>query len=219
MDLKEILGEELAGKLSASTDETVKQAITKLTSAKLMIGDATSYVLKADFNEKNEALKQSKELIKKHEADLEDLKAKAAGSTTLQQQITELQAANKAEKTRYESELNKERKSLAIKASLMNAGVNSETARNLLAKQFDIEKLELDDKGEVKGIVDLLKPIKDDPAFKSMFGTIKAQGQEHQDGTPPEGLFTREQVKEHGSDKQWMSQNFEKVQKSMSAWS
>jgi hypothetical protein len=218
MDLKEILGVELADKLSASNDETVKQAITKLTGAKLIINDGTMFP-KHVYDELDGKYKQSKELIKKHEADLEDLKAKAAGSTTLQQQITELQTANKAEKTRYESELNKERKSLAIKASLMNAGVNSETARNLLAKQFDIEKLELDDKGEVKGIVDLLKPIKDDPAFKSMFGTIKAQGQEHQDGTPPEGLFTREQVKEHGSDKQWMSQNFEKVQKSMSAWS
>lgn len=185
MELKELLGEDLAVKLSAMTDETVKTAISKLTTAKIMLGDPTTFVPKSEFNEKNEALKAARETIKKHETDLEGLKAQAVGSTTLQQQITDLQNANKAAKAEFDANLLKERKSLAVKSALMGAGVNDETARNLLSKQFDIEKLELDDKGEVKGIVDLLKPLKDNVAFKSMFGTVIMQGQEHQDGLNP----------------------------------
>lgn len=183
MELKEIFGEELAGKLSASQDEIVKQAIAKLSTSKLLVGDATSYVPKSEFNEKNEALKAAKELIKKHETDLEKLKGDAAGNTTLQTQISELQRANKAEKEAYELRVVKTQKEFAIKSSLLNAGVNDETARNLLSKQFDVEKIELDDKGEVKGIIDLIKPIKENPAFKSMFGTVVLQGQAHQDGS------------------------------------
>jgi hypothetical protein len=194
MELKELVGEELATKLVAMTDETVKQAISKLTTAKLLVGDATSYVPKSEFNEKNDALKAAKELIKKHETDLEGLKGKLAGSESSQAEITRLQNENKAAKAEYNSNLAKERKGLALKSSLMSAGVNDETARNLLSKQFDIEKLELDDKGEVKGIIDLIKPIKENPAFKSMFGTVVLQGQQHQDGssaTPISQLETK----------------------------
>jgi hypothetical protein len=191
MELKELIGEELATKLVAMPDETVKQAISKLTTAKLMIGDATSFVSKSDFNEKNEALKAAKELIKKHEADLEDLKGKAAGSVTLQAQITELQNANKTAKAEYDASIAKERKSLALKSSLLSAGaVNDDKALTLLSKLFDVDKIELDDKGEVKGIIDLIKPIKENAVFKSMFGAVVLQGQQHQDGSSPSSVLS-----------------------------
>jgi hypothetical protein len=196
MELKELVGEELAGKLSAMTDETVKSAITKLTTSKLMIGDSKTLIPIHEFNEKNEALKVSKELVRKYETDLEDLKQKAAGSVTLQQQITELQSANKAAKTEFDASQIKLKKTFAVKTALLNAGVNDEEARNLLSLKFDIEKIELDDKGEVKGIVDILKPMKENPSFKGMFGTVRMQGQEHRDGTSSTGdYFTLEQIK------------------------
>lgn len=186
MELKDLVGEELAAKLSAMTDETVKQVISKLTTTKLMVGDSKTLIPIHEFNEKNDALKVSKELNKKYETDLEDLKQKAAGSVTLQQQITELQNANKTAKAEFDLNQSKLKKSFAVKTALLNAGVNDEEARNLLSLKFDIDKIELDDKGEVKGIVDILKPMKENPSFKGMFGTVRMQGQEHQVGLSPD---------------------------------
>ncbi|MBE3139998.1 MAG: phage scaffolding protein [Thermoplasmata archaeon] len=219
MDLKEIVGEELAGKLSASQDELVKQVIAKLSTAELMVGNSKTLIPLHVFNEKNDALKASKDLVKKFEDDLKVLKDASAGNTTLQTQISELQRANKAAKDEYELSQIKNKKALAVQLALVSAGVNDEKARNLLSREFDTEKIELTETGEVKGIVDLLKPIKDNPSFKSMFGTIKIVGQEHQEAGAPEGaFFTREEVKNHEGDRSWMDSNFTKVQKSMASW-
>jgi hypothetical protein len=194
MELKELVGEELATKLVAMTDETVKQAISKLTTAKLLVGDATSYVPKSEFNEKNDALKAAKELIKKHETDLEGLKGKLAGSESSQSEITRLQNENKAAKAEYESGLNKNKKLLTLTQMLINAGATEEDQRALLIPQFDIDKLEFDDKGELKGVVDKVNAMKAKPVGKGLFGTVVLQGQQHQDGssaTPISQLETK----------------------------
>ncbi len=182
MELKDILGEELTGRVTSSTDDLIKEVIGKLTTAKLIIGEAKDFVPKSEFNEKNELVKAQKAQLEKASTDLEGLKEKAAGNATLQQTITDLQNTNKAVKIEFEANQVKTKKEFALKASLLNAGVNDEKARNLLSREFDLDKLELDDKGEVKGIIDLLKPIKENAAFKSMFGTTRMVGQEHIQG-------------------------------------
>jgi len=186
MELKEILGEELAGKVSASADELVKQIVTKLGSTKLILGDATTHVPKSEFNEKNEALKAAKELIAKNENDLKTLKDAAAGNVTLQTQITDLQRANKAAKEEADASQLRTKKTFALKEALMNAGVGDPEARNLLALKFDIEKMELDEAGVPKGFLDQLKPIKENKAFAGMFGTTVIVGQEHAGGESPD---------------------------------
>jgi len=185
---KEILGEDLANQVTTSTDVTLKAVVEKLKGVKILLGDATTWVPKSEFNEKLEALKAAKEQIKGHEDALKVLNEKAAGNTALQSQIAELQRTNKEAKDRFEADALRAKKSLALSIALMDNGVGDPAARELLSKSFDVDKLELDETGKPKGLDVLLKPMKENPAFKGMFGTVRMAGQEHVIGDVVEPL-------------------------------
>ena len=63
---------------------------------------------------------------------------------------------------------------------MLNSGVEDAEARNLLAPKF--ANIEVDDKGELKGFEEALKPIKENKAFTGMFGKIVITGAEHENG-------------------------------------
>jgi hypothetical protein len=182
MELKEIFGEELANQLTISTDATAKAVIAKLATAKLIAGDATMFVPKSEFNEKNELVKSLKAQIATADENLKAIKAEAESLPVLKAKITEMQTAAHAERTQFETAQAKAKKSTALLVALMDNGVSDPTARDVLSKTFDIDKLELDESGKPKGFDLLLKPIKENMAFKGMFGTVKMVGQEHQHG-------------------------------------
>jgi hypothetical protein len=219
MDLKEMLGEELLTKLTAVQDESVKSAISKLAEKKVIVDDG-KLIPKAVFDEEREKGKALKGQIDQFKADFESLKAKNAGNEGLSQQITELQKAQKEAQAKFDADRLSDKKAFAVKEALLNEGVADERARNLLAREFDLAKVDLDDNGKVKGFSEAIKPIKESNAFKSLFTTVGMKGTEHNKGSESEGeLFTKEQVKAHDGDKTWMTANFEKVQKSIASWS
>lgn len=215
MELKELLGEELATKASSSTDETLKLVVAKLTTTKLMLGDPTTLIPKSEFNEKIELVKSLKAQIAKHEEDLKTLKTEAETVPTLKGKITEIQEANKAERQKFEADQLKMKKETALLVALMDNGVGDPQARQTLAKTFDVEKLELDESGKPKGIETLLKPMKENPSFKSMFGTPRMVGQEHNRGQESGEFFTREEILSHEGDMAWMTANLKKVNESL----
>lgn len=185
MDLKEIFGEELANQLSVSGDATVKQIVAKLTEKKLILDDG-KLVPQYRVKELTDKIDAQEKQIKKSEEDLRTIKVEAENVPVLKSKISEIQAMNKAERESFDAAQSKSKKSTALLVALMDSGVTDPTAREVLSKNFDVDKLELDETGKPKGFDALLKPIKENPVFKTMFGTPRMVGQEHQDGRSAE---------------------------------
>jgi hypothetical protein len=178
MELKEIFGEELANQLTTSTDATVKQIVAKLGEKKLLIDDG-KLVPQYRVKELTDEITAHKVQLKKNEDDLKELKEKAGGNAGLTEQISALQKANKQAKDEFDAAQAKAKKSTAVLVALMDGGVSDPTARDVLSKTFDIDKVELGADGKPIGFDALLKPLKENLAFKAMFGTVKMVGQEH----------------------------------------
>ncbi|MFA5196749.1 MAG: phage scaffolding protein [Bacteroidales bacterium] len=160
---------------------------------------------------------------KEHEKQLKDLKKAADGNPELQKQIEDLQKSNKdkdvqIEKIKEDSAKNEQKlvKTLKLKEHLLNSEVYDAQARELLVKNFDIEKLEIGEDGKIKGFDELLKPIKENKTFSGFFGKEIVQGNEHQNGGDPEftgEYFTEEQL--NSMTQKDMVENYDKVQKSI----
>lgn len=168
--LNEVLGKEL-----------YEQVIAKLGDKKVILDDG-SFIPKYRLDEKIEESKHLKSTNEKYEADINALKPLVAGNDTLAKQIADLQVENKKKDAEFLASQSKIKKSFAVKEALMNAGVADAEARELLSFKFDIDKVELDEKGQPKGFDEAVKPMKDNPSLKGLFGTKKMKGQEHNDG-------------------------------------
>ncbi len=126
---------------------------------------------------------------KDYDKQLKDLKKAAEGNTELQSQIQALQDENKEknsllERTKEDFSKNEQKlvKTLKLKEHLLNSEVYDAQARDLLVKNFDIEKLEIGEDGKIKGFDELLKPIKENKTFSGFFGKEIVQGNEHRNG-------------------------------------
>lgn len=168
--LEELLGAELYA-----------QVATKLGEKKLLIDDG-SFIPDHRFKEKVAEVKALKDAKAQVEADLEKLKPLTINNEALTAQVAQVKADSEARTAKYEAEQARVRKAFAIKESLMNAGASDPEARDLLALKFDIEKVELDEKGNVKGFDEMVKPMQDSPSLKNLFGKTKIKGQEHNEG-------------------------------------
>lgn len=222
MDLKTILGEDLAGKLSASADDLAKQVITKLTTAKILVDNGAAekpeWIPAHRLAEVTAEKRTEQDRAKKLEDDIRAIKLEADNIPTLKAKITEMQTANTAAKAQYEAEQLKSKKSSALMIALMDNGVNDPAARELLAKSFDIEKIELDEAGKPKGFDALLKPIKEHQSLKGMFGQTRMIGQQHIEGDNLDGeYFTREQIDAMPLS-EMTGKTLEKVNKSVANW-
>jgi hypothetical protein len=168
--LKEILGDLFTADVEA-----------KLTaSGKKVLVDSKNFIPLEKYDAEHEKVKALEERIIAYEADMKTLKKAAEGNADLQSQIATLQENHKTEKealTKREKEIEK---SFKIKEALLNSGVEDAEARNLLAPKF--ANIEVDDKGELKGFEEALKPIKENKAFTGMFGKIVITGAEHENG-------------------------------------
>ncbi len=190
MELKEILGEELYGKITAKLEADLSKQLTDTFTAKnLILNDPNKVIPIHRLNEEIEKNKNFKAQVDQYKTDIDNLKTANAGNEALTRQITELQKAQKDAQTKYDADVLKNRKTLALNLALMSEGVGDEKARNALVREFDLEKVELEQDGKVKGFSDMIKPYKESLAFKSMFGTVKVAGQEHQTGAPTDGEF------------------------------
>ena len=182
-EIKKLLGDVLYG-----------QIVEKLGDKQLFMYDKGQSVVIDDGKmiptyRLDEVLEQKKglqTLLDQGEKDLKSLKKLAEGNTGLTEQIETLQKQGKDAKVAFEQAELQIKKSFALKEALMNAGVVDSEARDLLSLKFDASKIELDDKGKVKGFDDMVKPIKESKVFSGMFGETKLAGQQHGQGGSPE---------------------------------
>lgn len=172
--LNEILGSEL-----------FEQVKTKLGDKKLILDDG-KIIPKHRFDEINDALKSQKELVKSYDEKVKNLESLANGNEDLKKSIQTLQTQIAEKQAEFSAMEIKTRKSFAVKEALLNSGVADAEARELLAMKFDVEKIELDEIGRVKGFDDLVKPLKDNATLKNLFGQTFVAGQEHQRGNNPD---------------------------------
>lgn len=231
-NLKEVVKEKL-GDMYTPEIETKLGDVKVLTDpknfiplSKLDVANETIKTLREEIQNKE---KFYEETLTAKEKDLKDVKKKAEGNEELVKQIDELQKSYKAEKEARESEREAEKaktleretlikKTYSLKAQLMNAGIEDETAREILSKIFDLSKLELDENEKLKGFDDLLKPIKENPVFAPMFGKEVIAGQEHQESeqNAHQKYYTREQVQKMTPEQ--VKENIEVINESMSRW-
>lgn len=181
--LKELFGEELFNQVKEKLGD--KLLFLHEANQKVIVDDGTSipkYRLDEVIGARDNAQKQ----IEQYEKEIKELKKNSVGNEELQKQIQTLQDGMKEMKSESEKEQARLKKSLAVKEMLLNNGVEDEQARDLLSKQFDVDKIETDENGKVKHADELLKPIKENKAFTSLFGKVVLEGNEHQNGTDPE---------------------------------
>lgn len=130
---------------------------------------------KSRFDEVNNAKKTLEQQVADYETQLKDLQDKAKGNEELQTEITKLQEAQQQAKTQYEQQLQEERLNAAVKLSL--AGKVQDV--DIVASLLDKAKIELDDKGAIKGgLDDQLTTLKESKSF--LFVPEKGNNQQHQ---------------------------------------
>jgi hypothetical protein len=161
--------------------------------------------------------------------DLKKLAKLAEGNEALTKQIEELQTKRKEDSdnwTKEKESLNQkyelDKKALHLKESLLNAGVGDPKARDILAKDFDLSKLEIDSDGKIKGFEDMLKPLKENKAFAGMFGETKFEGTEHHHSrhNPSDGaLFTEDELNSMSAEYVQKNNLTEKYNKSVAHFS
>lgn len=125
------------------------------------------YIPPERFNEVNEAKKAAEKAIAERDKQLNELKKGVGDNEELKKQIETLQAENKAEKERFESEMKQMKINTAIDTALTAAGAkNLKMGRALI----DLEKIKID--GEtITGIEDQIKTLTANDDSKFLFHT------------------------------------------------
>jgi hypothetical protein len=167
-------GEVEGGKLFASLTDSLgdKQLFLHKKDQKVVV-DEGKFITKERLDEVGLQRDGYKGQIEKLESELVKLRKAAEGVPELSKQIETLQATVKTEKETAALKITEMAKVLAIKEGLLDAHVDDPEYRALLLPKFDLAKIELDDKGKVKGFDELLKPIKATAIF---FGKTTRRG-------------------------------------------
>ncbi|MFR8116896.1 MAG: phage scaffolding protein [Clostridia bacterium] len=168
--LKEILGEDLYKQVEKNVNEHNSKIEDKEKHVKIADLGSGKYVSKDKYDALETDLNNTKTSLYTANTTIEDLKKNNGDNADLQQkisdyetQITNLETANKKEKTKM-------LKQMAIKDALYN-----EKAKHpeLLITKFDLDKITLDENGEkvVSGIEEQMKSNKE--TYKDLFGEVE----------------------------------------------
>jgi hypothetical protein len=194
--LKELIGEEAFKKVEAD-----------LGKKDLIVNDG-EYIPKEKFDAKLDEIKTLKSEKDKTEKELktasDELKKlqdeKKASTSTVEQKVAELEkkiADQDGKIAAKEKELILAKKEGVLKDALTEAGVKNPKNLKLLMKEFDLEKLELDEKdGKIKGFDESVKKLQED--YKPLFG------EENFSGTPP----GKGKTNETDNDKEMSTEEF-----------
>jgi hypothetical protein len=199
--LKELIGEEAFKKVEAD-----------LGKKDLIVNDG-DYIPKEKFNEKLDEIKDLKSEKDKSVKDLktanDELKKlqdeKKSNTSTVEQKVADLEkklADQDTKITAKEKELSLAKMEGVLKDALTEAGVKNPKNLKLLMKEFDLEKLEVDEKdGKIKGFDDSVKKLQED--YKPLFG------EESFSGTPPgKGKSNETEEKEMTTEEFYASEIF-----------
>lgn len=152
-------------------EELVKLGLTEEDAdkvAKASEEELKGFVPKSRFDEVNEAKKHAEESVKERDKQIEGLKSSAGDAEKLKQQIDELQQANKEKDSNHALEIKKLKIDNAVDSAL-----NAAKAKNLKAVRalLDLDKAELDENGNVKGLAEQIKKLSEADDSKFMFET------------------------------------------------
>lgn len=170
LSFSSLLGDELFSKVSEKLGDLIKSVNDKFTEAKLIQDDGKlipKYRFDEVVNQKNDYQTQASELekqlgkLKKDSKDNEELTSKLE---TMQNQMKDFQ-------TQAEKKEKNIQKKFALRDALRESGAKHP---DLLEQIFELEKLEIDDKGKIKDFENILKPYKE--SYKDLFGEIKLAG-------------------------------------------
>ena len=150
-------------------EELVKLGLTEEDAdkvAKASEEELKGFVPKSRFDEVNEARKHAEESVKERDKQIDGLKASAGDAEKLKQQIDELQQANKEKDSNHALEIKKLKIDNAVDSAL-----NAAKAKNLKAVRalLDLDKAELDENGNVKGLAEQIKKLSEADDSKFMF--------------------------------------------------
>lgn len=120
-----------------------------------------NYVVKSQFNEKNEELKQSKGEIKKLTGELDDLKKANKDNTELAEQIDKLKAEAKAREEEYKSSIKQMQIDGIVERALITAKAKNIKALKAL---LDLDDAKVDG-DTIKGLDAQIKALKESDAY------------------------------------------------------
>lgn len=143
--------------------------------ADALVGKYGNMVPLDRFNDVNSAKKALEKQVSDYDTQLKDLQDKAKGHDDLQAEITKLQQAQQQAKDDFEKQIQAERLTAAVKLTLAGKVHDADLVAGLLDK----EKIELDDKGAIKGgLDDQLKTLQESKSF--LFVAEKDNNQQQQ---------------------------------------
>lgn len=124
-------------------------------------GIGENFVSKADFNTKNETLKNLEQQVKERDEQLETLKNSKEDTQTLKATIETLQKENEANSKKYQADLKAMTLDTAIKLSIAGK-VHDE---DLVTGLFNKDALIVGDDGNIIGLDEQLKGLQEKKAF------------------------------------------------------
>ena len=140
------MDEELAKKCEAASETELK-----------------GYVPKARFDEVNNEKKKLELDVRDRDGQLETLKNSTGDVEALKQQISTLQADNKAKDDAHAAEIKKLKIDSAIETALTNAKAKNATAVKALLK--DLDKAELAEDGSIKGLSEQITALQKSDSY------------------------------------------------------
>ena len=150
-------------------EELVKLGLTEEDAekvAKASEEELKGFVPKSRFDEVNEARKHAEDSVKERDKQIEGLKESAGDAEKLKQQIEQLQQDNKQKDSNHALEIKKLKIDNAVDSAL-----NAAKAKNLKAVRalLNLDKAELDESGNVKGLAEQIKKLSEAEDSKFMF--------------------------------------------------
>ncbi|MFC4355314.1 phage scaffolding protein [Chryseomicrobium palamuruense] len=129
-----------------------------------------SYIPKSRFDEVNTEKKRLETDIQERDTQIETLKNSTEDVEGLKKQITTLQEENKTKDEQRAAEIKQVKTDAAISAALAASKAKNEKAVRALL-DLDLEKVEFNDDGSIKGLADQLKTLTEAEDSKFLFET------------------------------------------------
>jgi hypothetical protein len=149
-----------------------------------------NFIPKSEFNSKNDELKATKAKMDELQANLEKLSTSSEEAEKLKEQLTGLKNEYETFKQESEGRVVAIQKKQAIERNLVKANANPDTV-DLLMSQFELEKIQLDSKGDIVDWDIHIQPIKE--SRKSLFGEISVTGTKPSTGSNVDKLTILQQ--------------------------
>ena len=129
-----------------------------------------NFIPKTRFNEINTELKQTKDLVKERDGQLETLKKSNVDSEELKKQIEQLQKDNKAKDEAHANEIKQLKIDTAIDKALADAKAKNTKAVKALLELGDVE---IGEDGTIKGLDAKIKALTEADDTKFLFDATK----------------------------------------------